>query len=63
MGLLQRLFGKSETSPEGRTPVPVETQEEASRDNRAFHVDIEIVPGGEPDLVKLSDTTNFAKAC
>lgn len=61
MRLLQRLFGKTETKPEGRAPVPVETREEASRDNRAFHVDIEIVSGGEPDLVKLSGATTFAK--
>ena len=36
-------------------------REEASRNNRAFQVDVEIVPGDEPDLVKLSGTTTFAK--
>ncbi len=61
MGLFQRLFGRIDTSSEGRTSVPVETRAEAPRDNRAFHVDVEIVPGGEPDIVKLSGTTTFAK--
>lgn len=63
MGILQRLFGQ-------RTPAPVDVSvqptADASEDNEAltrvrFRMDSAFVSDGEPELVKLTGTTTFAK--
>lgn len=63
MGILQRLFGQ-------RTPAPVDASAqptaEANEGNEAltrvrFRMDAAFVSGGEPELVKLTGTTTFAR--
>lgn len=61
MGLLKRLFGRADepaasSAAVGRLPV-----EQASREKPWATVDVEFASEGEPDLVKLSGTTTFAR--
>lgn len=61
MGLLQRLFGRADEPAASSAAVERLPVEQASREQPWATVDVEIAPGGEPDLVKLSGTTTFAR--
>lgn len=63
MGILQRLFGKPAAASVGAGLDPTADAEKGdeSRSRARFRIDSALVSDGEPDLVKLSGTTTFAK--